>query len=118
MSETTEAAPRKFTFAPPPEQSVELWRTLLKLDRGVRTRWALKEERRPATRARFLRPVGANADAWKRIVMVGGDSATIAAVRRQKEEAAHGAAVDDFIGWLDSEDFGDDPDRIRHEAWR
>lgn len=25
--------------------------------------------------------------------------------------------VDEFITWLDSEDFGDDPTRIRREAW-
>jgi hypothetical protein len=118
VSETIEAAPRKFAFAPPPAQNIELWRALLNLDRGVQGGWGLNRElRSKATRDPFLCPVGANADVWKRVVMVGGDSATIADARRQREEAAHGAAVDDFIGWLDSENFGDDPDRMRRDAW-
>jgi hypothetical protein len=26
-------------------------------------------------------------------------------------------SADEFIAWLDSEDFGDDPERLRREAW-
>ena len=27
------------------------------------------------------------------------------------------ASVDEFLDWLASEDFGDDPERIRRDAW-
>jgi hypothetical protein len=120
MSGTTETVARKFDFAPPSERKIELWRALLGLDRTVRASWTLNEEvRSKATRDRSPRPlVGANADVWKRVLTVRGDSAAIVDARREAVAAEHGAAVDDFIGWLDSENFGDDPDRMRRDAWR
>jgi hypothetical protein len=113
-------ASRKLAFAPPPEQNVDAWRALLGLDRGARVGWTLNREvRLNATPDRPLRPsVGAHVEVWKRVVAVHGDSAAIADARREQENAKKGAAIDEFIGWLDSEDFGPDPNRMRREAWR
>src|SRR2546423_842971 len=107
MSRATETASRKFAFAPPPKQNIGAWRALLGLDRGSRVGWTLNREvRLKATPDRFLRPsVGANVEVWKRVMAVHGDSAAIADARREQEDAENGAAVDEFIGWLDSQDF-------------
>jgi hypothetical protein len=118
MPGTTEATPRKFSFAPPAEQNVEAWRALLQLDRGPHARWTLNGEVRFKSPKRSVRRVGANADVWKRLREVRGDSAAIVDARRNQAGAEKVAAVDNFIGWLDSEDFGSDPQRIRREAWR
>jgi hypothetical protein len=38
-------------------------------------------------------------------------------VPRESAAPSERPTVDEFIAWLDSEDFGDDTERIRREAW-
>jgi hypothetical protein len=122
MPGKTETAPRKFVFPVPHEQNVAVWRALLGLDSGVGVGlgWTLNGEVRSNTmRDRSERPlIGANADVWKRLSAVGGDSAAIANARLQPAHATGAPpTVAEYLAWLDSEDFGTDPDRVRREAW-
>jgi hypothetical protein len=120
MPTATETPQRTLTFAKPPVRNVAAWRALLGLDRGHTNPWHVSTEelRHTATSNRSVRPMGANTDVWNRVVRVGGDSAALVDARRDLAAAENAAAVDDFIDWLDSEDFGSDPQGIRREAWR
>ncbi len=116
---TTEAVPQKLTFAAPAPRDVAAWRARLRLDRGPRIGWTLSREvRSRPTSDHSPRLFGANAEVWKRLMLVHGDSAVLVDARREQARADHGAAVDELIAWLDSEDFGADPNRMRREAWR
>jgi hypothetical protein len=48
---------------------------------------------------------------------IQGQTTTLIVLDEMQQVAAPRSTVDDFINWLDSEDFGDDPTRLRREAW-
>jgi hypothetical protein len=117
----TETPARKPMQVVKPGQHIEAWRIALGLNRGSSKPWHLKpaEVRFASTSGHTPRPLfGANKKVWERAMAARRDSAALARARFQRADADHAAAVDDFVAWLDSEDFGKDPQRIRREAWR
>ncbi len=122
MPTAMETPKRRLKLAAPPERHVGAWRSLLGLDRGKSKPWPVfaEELRYTATSNHPLRPTGANTDVWKRVMAVRGDSQmTVADRRLLRLNTAIEAppTVDEYIAWLDSEDFGPDPERMRREAW-
>jgi len=121
MPTATETPKRRLRLTAPPERHVAAWRLLLGLDRGNTNPWPVraKEVRYAATPDRSPRPkLGANTDVWELVRSVRQDSADLDSTRRAKVADTHAEAVDQFVAWMDAEDFGDDPLRMRREAWR
>jgi hypothetical protein len=78
-----------------------------------------KELRYTPTTGRLSRPkFGANAEIWALVGGVRQDSADLASARRARATDDHAKAVEGFVAWMDAEDFGDDPLRMRRDAWR
>src|ERR1700684_3384589 len=97
MTGSTKPAPRHFAFVPPAEQNVDAWRALLGLDRGRQPlRWTVNTEVRvTATPDRSPHPlVGANADVWKQVIAVRGDSAAMDHARIRQADAAGEADIE------------------------